>query len=222
MFGRRQLLLVSVSTIALWLAQSASAFVPALLAALAAITALAIATGKAAEAIEAAVNDGQKLWMVIASIPEREAARRELAERQETLHSEMGIRRDVVKQAAQSQSVNAAVVTSVRRYLIDRTDSAWDSVVPAMNRAASALGSMAAVFRERAVWFPAVAQDSLAELPRLYEVRGLIISKLQSLSEDGPPRSDEDLGAWARLVDSYDQLRVQSLKLITALDTYMS
>jgi len=220
MFGRRQLLLGTASAIAFGNVGTTLAFVPVILAALAAITALAVATGKAAEAMEAVVQNGQRLWTVLASIPENEAARRDLEERQKELREEMGIRREVVTEAAGGQSINAAVVTSIRLYLVTRDTNAWNSVVPAMNRAASALGSMAAVFREKAVWFPAAAQDSLAQLPRLYETRVSILYNLQTLSRDAPPRTNNELSAWSKLVDAYDQLRVQSLKLIKALDSY--
>ena len=128
----------------------------------------------------------------------------------------------MVADAKGSQCANAAVVTSIRLYLVTRDTNAWNSVTPAMTRAASALVSMAAVFREKAVWFPPEAQDSLAELSNLYEKRVSIISELERLSADAPPTTDEELSAWAKLVGGYDQLRVQSLKLILALDSYTS
>ena len=200
-----------------WRYETAVALVPVILAALAAITALAVATGKAATAMEAAVRNGERLWTVLTSIPEQEAARLNLAQRQRALRAEMGIRRGVVAGAAAAQQANAAFVNSMKLYLVTRDTNAWDSVVPSMVHAASPLESMAAVFREKAVWFPAAAQESLAQLPNLYEAR---VSIIQQLSKEPPPRTDKELRAWRRLVDGYDQLRVQSLKLVRALDDY--
>jgi hypothetical protein len=159
---------------------------------------------------------------VLKSIPDDEAAANQLADRQRSLRDEMGIRREVVAQAQRSQQRNAAVVNSVRFYLVTRETNAWSKVVPALNKAVTALKNMAVVFREKAAWFPAEAQAPLAELPTLYEARISIITDLQRLSQDAPPKTDEELSAWAKLVDAYDQLRQQSLRLIRALDAYTS
>jgi hypothetical protein len=222
MIARRQFLLGSVSTATLGAVRPAFAIVPVILAALAAITLLAAATSKAAEAIEKVVTEGRKLRTDIASIADEETTRRELKEKQEIVTATIGIRREVVREGLTAQVANAAVVTSIRHYLVTRDTNAWNSVVPAMTQAVSALGAMAAVFREKAVWFPVEAQDSLAELSNLYERRVSIISDLQHLSADTPPTTDEELSAWSKLVDAYDHLRVQSLKLIKALDSYIS
>ncbi len=168
MLLRRQLLL-SVSVLAVIPGRRAFAFLPVILAALAAVTALAFATGKAADALQAAVHNGERLWTVLKSIPDDQAVANQLADRQRSLREEIGIRREVVTQAKQSQRANASVVSSVRFYLINRDSSAWAKVVPALNSAATVLQSMAIVFREKAAWFPAEAQQPLGELPDLYE-----------------------------------------------------
>ena len=222
MFDRRQLLLASVSIAAFGFPRKAYTFVPIILAALAAVVALAVATGKAAEALETVVNKGERLWTVLASLPEKEAARKEIEKRQESLRTEIGIRREVVDGAHIAQTANSTFVTSVKFYLVTRDTNAWNKVAPSMNQAASALESMAAVFREKAAWFPEAAQDALAQLPKLYEARISIISDLHRLSQDSPPQTDEELNAWAQLVSAYDQLRVESLKLIRALEIYLS
>jgi hypothetical protein len=215
MIGRRQLLLGSISAAALVAGRPAFAFLPAILAALAAIAALAVATGKAADAVDSLVNQGKKLASDIASIPQWKAA-------QDDVSTALAIKREVVSGARQSQRANAEAVSSIRFYLATRDSNAWGSVVPAMKSAVLALGSMAKVFREKAVWFPADAQEALAELSDLYDARISIMSKLQELSAGAPPDNDDELTAWGMLVDAYDQLRVQSLKLIVALNNYTS
>ncbi len=109
MLLRRQLLL-SVSVLAVIPGRRAFAFLPVILAALAAVTALAFATGKAADALQAAVHNGERLWTVLKSIPDDQAVANQLADRQRSLREEIGIRREVVTQAKQSQRANASVV----------------------------------------------------------------------------------------------------------------
>jgi hypothetical protein len=89
-----------------------------------------------------------------------------------------------------------------------------------MQKAVSALEAVAIALREQAVYFPAEAQDALAQLPQLYESRLSIISKLRALSDERPPSSDDEFSAWTQLMDGYDQLRVQSLGLLRSLDPY--
>jgi hypothetical protein len=215
MIGRRQLLLGSISTAALVAGRPAFAFLPVILAALAAIAALAVATGKAANAIDSLVNQGKKLASDLASIPEWKAA-------QDAVSTSLAIRREVVSGARQSQAANAKAVSSIKFYLATRDSNAWGSVIPEMKSAVLALGSMAKVFREKAVWFPTEAQDSLAQLSDLYDARVSIMSKLEQLSAAAPPNTDDELSAWHDLVEAYDRLRVQSLKLIVALNSYTS
>jgi hypothetical protein len=222
MLARRQFLLGTASATVLGSSGPSRALVPALLAALAAIATLAAATGKAAQALEVVVSSGQRLWNTVSSIPSARAAQRDLEAMQEKLRHELVIRREVVVSASASQAPNAAVVTSIRFFLITRDTSDWGKVAPAIANAASALSSMAAVFREKALWFPAQAQDALAELPRLYESRVSILENLSGLSKGGAPKTDEELSAWSKLVDGYDELRVQSLKLIRALEAYLT
>jgi hypothetical protein len=211
MIGRRQLLLGS--TAALVAGRPAFAFLPVILAALAAIAALAVATGKAADAIDGLVNQRKKLATDLAGISEWKSA-------QDAVRAALAIRREVVSGARQSQAANAKAVSSIKFYLATRDSTAWGSVVPEMKSAVLALGSMATVFREKAVWFPAEAQDPLAQLSDLYEARVSIMTELEQLSADAPPNTDDELTAWGKLVDAYDQLRVQSLKLIVALNAY--
>lgn len=216
----RRRLLVSAFTLAVIPAPPAFAFLPAILAALAAVTALAYATGKAAEGLQAAVDNGARLWMVLKSMPEEEAAANQLADHQRSLRYEMGIGREVVEEAQIQQEANGEVVNSVRLYLFTRKTGEWEKVASALNRAVIALETMASVIREKAAWFPAEAQAPMAELPKFYEARVSIISDLQRLSRDTPPETGEELSAWTKLVEAYDQLRQQSLKLIRALDIY--
>ena len=93
-------------------------FSAGLLAALAAVTALALATGKAADALQTAVDKGDRLWKTLTSVSDTKAARRDLVDVQSKLREEMGIRREVIREANQSQSTNAAFVNSVKYYLV--------------------------------------------------------------------------------------------------------
>lgn len=61
MATRRQALLRTVAALTVGTAQPSLAFLPVILAALAAIAALAVATGKAADALEAVVDKGESL-----------------------------------------------------------------------------------------------------------------------------------------------------------------
>jgi hypothetical protein len=220
MVSRRAALLGTVALLAIEAPRPSQAFLPVILAALAAVVALAVATGKAADALEAVVKKGESLWDTVTSLPDREAARRLLASDQERLREELGVRREVIREANRSQSANSAFVTSVRYYLATRDSSKWNVVIVSINNAGEALVRTAGIFRDKAFYFPPAAQDGLAELPKLYESREGILTQLKNLSASEPPTKDDELNAWSRLVDAYDDLRVKSLKLITALVNY--
>jgi hypothetical protein len=218
MLKRRHVLLGTLAVFTVGTAGPSLAVMPVIVAALAAIMALAVATGKAADALEAAFKKGEHLWDTVASASDHEAARRLLANNQAKLREEIGNREDVILSAHRALSANSLFMNSARTYLVTREH--WSEVANAINIAVAALSETAAVFRDKAAWFPAAAQDGLAELPRLFESRLSILVQLKELAASEPPTKSEDVSEWAKLVDAYDQLRVQSLKLVRALDDY--
>jgi hypothetical protein len=218
---RRRFLLATPAAF-LILSSRAHAMLPVILAAIAAVTALALATAKAAGALDQAVSKGERLWRRLASVEERSRARREVSEEQGRLQDQLKIRRDVIRSGAQAQSANARVVSRIEYFIIKQDSDNWNDIVAVVRQAAIALRQTASIFRENAVWFPSEAQDDLAQLPRLYEARVSILTDLDRLSESPPPSTPENLDQLKRLVEAYDQLRVQSLKLLKALDLYTS
>jgi hypothetical protein len=202
---------------ALGFARPARALLPVILAAATAITVLAGATGKAAEALDYAVKKTDKLLADIVGAKRAASARREIEEREKMLRMSMRERRKVIHREYRTEETRGALVTRMESYGESRDPDSWHSLVSAINRAVFVLGFMAKVLREKAVWFPAAAQDSLSELPKVYK-KG--VSIIYRLSKEAPPHTDEEFRAWTRLVEAYDGLRRQSLKLVKALEMY--
>lgn len=222
MLNRRALLFGTTATIITFPQNFAYAMLPAILAAIAAVTALAVATGKAADALGAAVVAGQRLYSNVSKAIDERNAKNAISKQKQEIAQAMEIRKEVVRSGMESQMANAAVVTRSYYFLQKRDSSNWSDVIEAVKKAASSLKNTAGLFRDKAAWFPGSAQDSLAELPRLYEQRVSILSQVETLSVNNPPRTNEELSAFEKLVAAYDNLRVQSLKLLKAVEAYTS
>jgi hypothetical protein len=208
--------LASCSAFGLLQATNAAAIIPAVAGALAALTALAVATGKAAQALEGAVDKGQRLWSRIKSIPGKEKAARLIAEQQDDLVEKIKLRREVVRIGAESQLANAAFLSKLYEYTFDPVPAKWLEVKTLIQSAAAALRNASAMFRSRAAWFPTEAQEALSELPSLYREREKLMSNLYRLPSESPPPDDIEI-----LAKGYETLRSVSLRLLTALDKYL-
>ncbi|WP_159992337.1 hypothetical protein [Roseomonas sp. 18066] len=221
MVRRRWLLLTSSALPGTILAPSqAQAALPAILAAIAAITALTVATAGAAEAVQKLLEKGMSIWNTASSLQAQREASRAFSEQQREIAEKLRMRRELIAGGDQAQQRNAMFVGRMNFYLITRNSDDWAVVVPAMQQAGQSLAGMAFLFRKQAVFFPAEAQDALRKLPELYESRVSIIRHLQDLSTASPPSSDEEVSKWKELMSGYDGLRVESLKLLKALDVY--
>ena len=150
----RRHLLLGTSAAILVISSQAHALLPVILAAIAAVTALALATAKAAGALDQAVNNGERLWRRLASVEERDRAEREVSEGQRRIQAQLKIRRDVILSAAEAQRHNAGVVSRIEYFIVKQNTDNWRDIVAVVRQAAIALHQTASIFRENAVWFP--------------------------------------------------------------------
>jgi hypothetical protein len=220
--SRRNLLSGAASLAIYLIGQPANAFLPVILADLAAVTALGIATGKAADALETAIKNGERLITAINKLPDFINAQTEITARRQRLQQELDAQLLTIKGAREAQSINAAAITTLQSFLITHNPQDWARAARDIYNASLALSHMALMFRQNAIWFPVSAQDSLAELPRLYEARVSILQQLSALAASEPPRTEDEIKALHQLVSALDQLRTKSLKLIAALNQYVT
>src|SRR5207249_1732160 len=124
-----------------------------ILAALAAVTALSVATGKAADALDVAIKNGARLYTTIASVPNYAHAQAQIRVKQEHLQQQLDAQLLTVKAAQNVQSINAGVITSLQAYLFSKNPNTWTRATADLYKASAALSQVALMFRQNAIWF---------------------------------------------------------------------
>jgi hypothetical protein len=209
MHSRRDLLqattsLVIVATVP---CNAACAFIlPVILASIAALTALSLATGKAADALETAIKNGKRLYATVGSLSDFTRAQHHIRTRQLYLEQQVKEQQYLLNETTPTQLIGGWVVAYLYSYTITRNPGDWTLATNDIYNASASLSHMALMFREKAVWFPQSAQDNLAELPRLYEARVSILRKLAALKGSEPPSTEEEIKALTELITAYDRL----------------
>ena len=203
MIDRRLMCLGTVSVFSVGVCAQVKAAVQGIAAVADAIELLVVVVAKGTQALEEAVNKGDRLWQLVTSVPDRVEAQRKL--------------RGVRQQMQTAFSENGKLIILAGDYHLLPNQYRWTTWLFALNRASSTLKVASEFLRDNAAWFPRAAQDAFSEIPNLSEK---INASVQDLRNSRRPTTQDEIVNFKVLMKAYDDLRVQSLKLSVAVRSY--